>query len=65
MGLESAKEFIERMKTDEEFAKQVASRKDKEERMKFVWEQGYNFSEQDIKRITEEMTDKQLGDVAV
>ena len=56
MSLESAKEFIERVKTDEEFAKQVASRKD-EELMKFV-------SEQEVKQIAEELSDDELESVA-
>ena len=63
MSLESAKEFIERMKTDEEFAKQVASRKDKEERMKFVSEQGFNFSEQEVQQVAKEFSDDDLEKV--
>ena len=64
MSIESAKAFIERMKTDEAFAKQVESQKDKEERMKFVSEQGFNFSEQEVQQVAKEISDDDLENVA-
>ena len=63
MSIESAKAFIERMKTDEAFANQVESRKDKEERMKFVSEQGFNFSEQEVQQLAKELSDDDLESV--
>ena len=63
MSIESAKAFIERMKTDEAFAKQVESQKDKEERMKFVSEQGFNFSEQEVQQVAKEFSDDDLEKV--
>ncbi len=48
MSLESAKAFIERMKTDEEFAKQVGECKDKEARMTLVREAGFDFTAEEI-----------------
>ncbi len=64
MSIESAKAFIERIKTDEEFARQVASKKDKEDRMKFVSEQGFNFTEQEIEELKNEMSDNELGKIS-
>ncbi len=63
MSIESAKAFIERIKTDEEFAKQVASKKDKEDRMKFVSEQGFDFTEGEIKDQTAELSEDELKQV--
>ncbi len=64
MSIESAKEFIERMKTDTEFARQVGSQKNKEARIKFVLDQGFNFSEQELKEVREEIPDEELDRVA-
>ncbi len=60
MSMESAKAFIERMKTDEEFARQVSNQKDNEERMKFVTAEGFNFSGEEIKKATEDLADVDL-----
>ena len=63
MSIESAKAFIERMKTDEEFAQQVASKKNKEDRMKFVSEQGFDFTEGEIKDRTAELSEEEIQQV--
>ncbi len=64
MSIESAKAFIERMKTDAEFARQVASHKDKEERMNFVLAEGFNFSAEDLRQCEAQMTEDELDKVA-
>ncbi len=61
--MESAKAFIERMKTDEEFARKVSNQKDNEERMKFVTAEGFNFTGEEIKMATEDLTDEDLAQV--
>ncbi len=64
MSMESAKAFIERMKTDEEFARLVANKKDNEGRMKFVTAEGFNISSEEIKKATEALADEDLAQVA-
>ena len=49
MSLESAKLFIDRMNTDEDFAKKVTQCKDKKARMSFVREAGFNFTPEMVK----------------
>ncbi len=60
MSIESAKAFIERMKTDEEFARQVSNQKDNETRMKFVLAEGFNCTGEEIKKATEDLSEVDL-----
>ncbi len=64
MSLESAKAFVERMKTDEDFRKKVNECKDNEDRMSFVKQAGYNFTVEDIELVKAELTEDELGGVA-
>ncbi len=48
MSLESAKLFIERMSTDEDFAKGVTGCKDSESRKQFIMAKGFNFTMDDL-----------------
>jgi predicted ribosomally synthesized peptide with nif11-like leader len=48
MSMKSAKAFIERMKTDEEFRTKVTEYKDTETRTAFVKSQGFDFTADDI-----------------
>jgi predicted ribosomally synthesized peptide with nif11-like leader len=50
MSLESAKAFIERMKTDEDFRKKVTECKDNEARRECVKNAGYEFTVEDLKQ---------------
>lgn len=54
MSTESAKAFIERMKTDEDFAKKVGECKDAEARMSFVREAGYTFSPDEVGSLSDD-----------
>lgn len=64
MSIESAKACIERMKTDEDFAKQVGGCKDADTRMAIVRAAGYEFTPEEIRKVSEELTDDELDDVA-
>ena len=63
MSKESVKAFIERMKTDEEFAKQVSERKDIEARMAFTIEQGYDFTGEEFREAAAHLTEDDLQQI--
>lgn len=48
MNVESVKSFMERMKTDKEFATKVATCKDAAARMEFIASQGYEVTEHEL-----------------
>jgi predicted ribosomally synthesized peptide with nif11-like leader len=65
MSVESAKLFIERMKTDEDFAKGVTGCKDSESRKGFVMAKGFDFTLDDLSQakgneLAEELSDEQV-----
>lgn len=64
MSSESAKAFVAKMKTDAEFAKKVMECKGKEAREAFVKKAGFEFSAEDLKASTAELTDEELEYVA-
>lgn len=64
MSVESAKAYVERMKTDEEFNKKVKECKDSEARMAFVKEAGFDFTSEEIKELGGELSDSDLDAVA-
>lgn len=63
MSIESAKAYVERMKTDEEFRKKVLAIEDSEKRMQFVKAEGFDFSSNDIKVVLSVIDDKELRQV--
>jgi predicted ribosomally synthesized peptide with nif11-like leader len=58
--MESARKFIEKMETDEDFRKKVNECKDTETRMTFVKAEGFDFIEDDIKAVKVELSDEEL-----
>ncbi|MBW4055855.1 MAG: Nif11-like leader peptide family natural product precursor [Proteobacteria bacterium] len=64
MSIESAQAFLERMKTDEEFAKNVTEYKDFEASMSYVKEAGFEFTLEEVKALTSELTDEMLDQVS-
>ena len=60
MSIESAKAFIERMKTDEDFSKKVNECKDAEARIKYVKEAGFDFIKEDMELVKAELVDDDL-----
>ncbi|WP_028307983.1 Nif11-like leader peptide family natural product precursor [Desulfitibacter alkalitolerans] len=64
MSVESAKKFLEKMKTDEDFNQKVKGCVDAEERMAFVKEAGFDFTMEEIKEVSENLSDDDLDAVA-
>lgn len=64
MSIQSAKLFIEKIKTDEGFAKKVKEFKDADARMAFVKNAGFDFTVEEIKGIQGELSDDELDSVA-
>lgn len=63
MSLESAKAFMERMKTDEDFRKKVTECKDSEARKAFVIKEGFDFTKDEIKVSRLELSNDELDSV--
>ncbi len=64
ISIESAKAFLERVKTDEDFRVKLEGKTSLEERIKFAKAQGFDFSKEDIKAVTSELSDDELDAVA-
>ena len=60
MSIKAAKSFIERVKTDEEFAKKVVACKDAQEREAFAKAAGFDFTPDQFTTILSELTDDDL-----
>jgi predicted ribosomally synthesized peptide with nif11-like leader len=60
MSIESAKAFIERMKTDEEFAKKVIDIQDADARMALAKAEGFEFSTVEMEAIKVQLSDNEL-----
>ncbi|MCP4290380.1 MAG: Nif11-like leader peptide family natural product precursor [bacterium] len=65
MSIDSATEFVERMKTDEDFRKEVGEKSSPEERMKFVKQSGFDFTKEELKTAREklQLTDEELDTI--
>ncbi len=63
MSKESAKAFLERVKSDEEFAKQIAGAKSREERAEIAKAEGFDFMPEELKKATDELSDEELDAV--
>ncbi|MCP4623013.1 MAG: Nif11-like leader peptide family natural product precursor [bacterium] len=64
MSTESAKAFIERVKNDEDFRKELEERASAEERMKFAKARGFDFTTDQIEELKDTLTDDELESVA-
>ncbi len=64
MSIESAKAYIERLKTDEEFRERVKAAKDSEARIALVKAEGFDFSAEDISAVKGELSDDELDGLA-
>ena len=59
MSIESAKEFLERVKNDEDFRKEC-EKSPPEDWMKFVEENGFDFSKGEFEQVKSELSDGEL-----
>ncbi len=64
MSIESAKVFIEKMKTDPDFAKKVSTCKDSEARHSLVKSSGLDFTVEELKKVKSELSEADLDSVA-
>jgi predicted ribosomally synthesized peptide with nif11-like leader len=64
MSIKSAKEFLERMKIDRDFAKKVTACKDAETRMACIKDAGFDFTVAEITSVKSELSDEELDFVA-
>lgn len=66
MSVESAKAFIEKVKTDEDFKTKLGQLKDSQARTDFAKAAGFDFTADDIAKVKEEqgLTDEELDGVA-
>jgi predicted ribosomally synthesized peptide with nif11-like leader len=64
MSLEAAKALIEKMKTDEAFAKKVMSVEDVTERVALINAEGFDCTAEEIKAVQSELSDDELDDIA-
>ncbi len=63
MSIESAKAYVERLKTDEEFSKRILEAKDAYARKKIVQLEGFDFTKGDIDVVASGLSDEELSDV--
>lgn len=64
MSLEQAKLFIERTKTDEAFREKILALEEVADRLRLAKEEGYDFSEEEIKEAVGESGDTDVDDVS-
>ncbi len=63
MSIESAKAFINRLRTDEKFATEISGCKDAQQRIKLANSEGFTFTADEIKTVSEQLTEEELGTV--
>ena len=64
MSIESAKKFIERMKADEVFAKNIIACDGAEARMELAVAEGYHFTSFELDQVGAQLSDEELDAVA-
>ncbi len=64
MSVESAKAFVAKMKTDEDFSKQVKECNTSDERIAFVNQAGFDFTAEEMKEVSGDLSDDELDSVA-
>lgn len=63
MSIESAKAFVERMKSDQEFATKLNKFKTLEELQGFLRQTGYDFTKEEFNQVSGELQDRDLDSV--
>ena len=64
MSLEQAKKFIKRMKTEEAFRSNIMAVEDVADRQKLAKAEGYEFTEEEIKSASAELSDAAMSSVS-
>ncbi len=63
MSIERAKAFMERMKTDGDFKKEVGEKSSGEDRMQFVKVNGFDFSKEEFEQVKSELSEEELEQI--
>jgi predicted ribosomally synthesized peptide with nif11-like leader len=64
MSTESAKAFVDRLKTDEHFSKKISECKNAEEVMEYAKQAGFDFTQEEMGIIRGTLSDEDLEQVA-
>ena len=64
MSISSAKDFMEKMKNDKEFAKKINEFKNPTELQGFVTKAGFDFTKEELNSLSTELSDDDLEKVA-
>ena len=64
MSIESAKAFLERLKSDEDFSKTVGEIATAEERMEYVKTAGFGFTKEELDEVRSELSKEDLQAVS-
>ena len=64
MSVESAREMMQRVASDEDFRRKLDAAVTSEERSRIVKDAGYDVSDDDVKRLRSEISDDDLEKVA-
>lgn len=64
MSKEAAKAFLERLKTDQDYAAKIEECQDNEERMELAKLSGFTFTPEELKQVQEELSDEELEQLA-
>lgn len=64
MSKEAARAFLEKLKTDQDFAAKIEECQDSEERMELAKSGGFTFTPEEIKQVQEELSDEELAQLA-
>lgn len=64
MSLESARLFVQKMYTDKEFANHVNKTQDDKDFHDFIAKEGYDFSAEELKEVSQEFRKKANGELS-
>lgn len=64
MSKEAARAFLEKLKTDQDFAAKIEECQDSKERMDLAKSSGFTFTPEEMKQVQEELSDEELAQLA-
>ncbi len=64
MSIESAKAFIERLKTDETFTKKVGACTNEAERLAMAKAEGFDFTPEEVRQLRAQLPEEELEKIA-
>ncbi len=64
MSIESAKAFLEKIQSDEDFKNKIGAMESKEERIEFIKSEGFDFTEEEFNQVRKELSPEALDQAA-